>query len=474
MPKSRTESIGSRNGSNGFDEEEMSRRIEDRMNGVEVDVQLPSRSRGGMENLRVTFGNGGADVLSASGNTYHVDIENQTCDCPDHVNRQSRCRHLEAAAIAQGQIAQGVASGNIGDSVVSTNQVAAEYLRNESDSEIQLSSREYQDDGFFYNDNSEQFAADSERLLREPIPYYYDNVLNGSDITFGIELEFVNGNSNAIARELYEMGICSSPHMERYHSTGEPGKWKLERDGSVTSGSRGGELISPILTDTPETWRTLETICEVAKRHGAQVNFDTGGHIHIGAEDALDGKRQRWRRFFKMCSGFEDVFHKMAGGEQGAFRGIHDSHYTQSARSQSHTGLHTIMPDEADINTYQHIIGNVGEGKYRSINLLPFASKKTVEFRAFNGSLTPSVIQANVKYAAGFINAAERSRTRSSESFNVTDSDKRRGEIINGYAAMENNQSDSSIMNVLDTVCSRKEDKEQLLAVMVRNRWAHR
>lgn len=272
--------------------------VKDRMNGVQVDVQLPSRSRGGMENLRVTFGNGGADVLSASGNTYHVDIENETCDCPDHVNRHSRCRHIEAAAIAQGQISQGFSSGNIGDSVVSTNQVAAEYLRNESDSEIQLSSRKYQDDGFFYNDNPEQFVADSERLLREPIPYYYENVLNGSDITFGIELEFVNGNSNAIARELYEIGICSSPHMERYHSTGEPGKWKLERDGSVTSRSRGGELISPILTDTPETWRTLETVCEVAKRHGAQVNFDTGGHIHVGAENALDGKRQRWRRFF--------------------------------------------------------------------------------------------------------------------------------------------------------------------------------
>lgn len=175
-----------------------------------------------------------------------------------------------------------------------------------------------------------------------------------------------------------------------------------------------------------------------------------------------------------MSSGFEDVFHKMAGGEQGAFRGIHDSHYTQSARNQSRMGLRTRMPDEADISTFQSIIGDVGENKYRSINLLPFASKKTVEFRAFNGLLTPAIIQANVKYAAGFVNAAEKSRTRNSESFNVTDYDKRRGEIINNYAEMENSQSDNSIMNVLDTVCSRKEDKEQILSVIVRNRWTYR
>jgi len=172
----------------------------------------------------------------------------------------------------------------------------------------------------------------------------------------------------------------------------------LNRDyGSVTAGNRGGELISPILTDPPETWRTLETVCEVAKWQGAQVNFDTGGHIHIGVENALAGKRQRWRRFFKMSSGFEDVFHKIAGGEQGVFRGVHDSHYTQSARAQSHTGLVARMPDEADIHTFQSIIGNIGEDKYRSINLLPFASKETIEFRTFNGTLTPAVIQSNVK-----------------------------------------------------------------------------
>ncbi|MBN7774462.1 amidoligase family protein [Clostridium aminobutyricum] len=248
----------------------------------------------------------------------------------------------------------------------------------------------------------------------------------------------------------------------------------LESDGSVTSGSRGGELISPILTDSPETWRQLEVVCEVAKRHGAEVNFETGGHVHIGAENALDGKKQRWRRFFKMAGGFEDVSHRLAGGEQGLFRGAEDDQYTESARRQSHCGITAVMPQEAETNAFQSIISRIGEDKYRSINLLPFATKKTIEFRAFNGSLTPGVIQASVKYAAGIVNAAERARTKPSEGFNVTYQDKRRGEIINNYSLVEEDFSDGAIMNVLDTVCSRKEDKEHLLSVIVRNRWVNR
>lgn len=53
------------------------------------------------------------------------------------------------------------------------------------------------------------------------------------------------------------------------------------------------------LKDTPETWRQIEVICEVTKRHGARVNHSCGAHVHIGM-NKLDTARERWRRFFKM------------------------------------------------------------------------------------------------------------------------------------------------------------------------------
>lgn len=472
MPKSRnTGSIGNFNSEPpSFDEREMSDRLEQRLRdagAIEVDVE--SRTRGRSERVSVNFESSDiARVISSSGSEYIVNTIENSCTCPDFEHRQRRCRHIEAAAIAREEVAQGTFQGSIGDQQVSPNQVISEVSQNEINSEIENLQSESFDDNFFYSENEEVFREDLQRLTHEAIPYRYENVLNGSNITFGIELEFVDGDSNAIANELYELGICSTRTMERYHSAGTPGKWKLERDGSVTSGNRGGELISPILTDTPETWRQLEVVCEVARRHGARVNYETGGHIHIGADQALDGKRQRWRRFFKIAAGFEEVYHKLSGGEQGRFRG---GHYAPSSLAQNRVGITRTLPQDGTLSEYQGIISNISNGKYQSINISPFNSnKRTVEFRAFNGTLTPGIIQANVMYAAGVIHSAEKSRTKQSEGVTFSESSRKRGEIINNYDT-NNNRDNSSIMKALDAIFTRKQDKEHVLSVITKNTW---
>lgn len=472
MPKSRNSgSIGSRQGDPTYDEREMSDRIEDRLREAgTVRVSVESRTRGTREDVDVIFSGRTAVISSGSGRSYTVDLNEGSCSCPDYVHRQNRCRHIEAADIAREQIAQGTSPGSVNEIDINTNQFAREYIGSETEEEIRNLQREYSDDSFFYTENPDMYQQDMQRLRDAPVPYYYHNVLNGSNITFGIELEFVNGDSDAIARELYNMDICSSPIMESYHSSSSrrPGKWILERDGTVTNGRRGGELVSPVLTDTPETWRQIETICEVARRHGARVNTKTGGHVHIGAEDALDGKRQRWRRFFKTTVGFENIFHRLAGGEQGRFR---NSSYTLSSISQNRAGITTRMPPEGDTTVFQSVISSISNGKFHSINLSPFSGgKKTIEFRAFNGTLTPGVIQANVKYAAGVINTSVRSRTRPGESLEVTDSDCKRGRIINDFES-NNVRDDASVMKALDVVFSRKEDKEHILSVIAKNSW---
>lgn len=471
MPKSRNSgSIASRNGDSTFDEREMSDRIEDRLREAgTVRVSVESRSRGIHEDVDVTFSGRTAVVSSGSGRSYSVDIDAGSCDCPDHLHRHNRCRHIEAVDIAREQIAQGTSQGSFYDVDVNANQFVREYVSNETEEEIRNLQREYLDDSFFYTENPEQFHQDMQRLRDVPVPFYYDNVLNGSNITFGVELEFVGGDSNAIARELHRLGICSSPFMQNYHSSRVPGMWVLERDGTVTNGDSGGELISPVLTDTPETWHQIETVCEVARRYGAMVNTSTGGNVHIGAEDALDGKRQRWRRFFKTTVGFENTFHRLAGGEQGRFR---NSGWASSSISQNRVGITTRLPQEENTAAFQYAIERISRGKYQSINLKHFSgSKKTIEFRAFNGTLTPGIIQANVKYAAGVINTSIRSRIRQDEGINVSDADRKRGRLINDYES-NNARDDASVMKALDVMFSRKEDKEHILSVIAKNTWA--
>ena len=97
--------------------------------------------------------------------------------------RQGRCRHMEAVDIAREQTRQGIMSGSSTDSEISTNQLLSERQNTETTSEIHNVNRVYVDDDFFYTENTEAFARDMERLQNEAIPYYYENALNGSDLS---------------------------------------------------------------------------------------------------------------------------------------------------------------------------------------------------------------------------------------------------------------------------------------------------
>lgn len=472
MPKRRSESsIANRSQeTQDLSEQEMSERLQQRLEELgPIDVEIYSRSRHRNELARIVFTETGATV-STDGGAYHVNPDEETCTCPDHTHRGGCCRHIQAVGIARDEVRRGILSGSLNNDDVTIRQVATEAGREERREQLSIS-HEYTDDNFFYTEHPDAFQEDMERASFAAIPYEYENALNGSNTTFGIELEFVDGDSNAIARELYQLGICSNQSMGNYHTQRQPGKWIVERDGSVTSGNRGGEIISPILTDTPETWRQIEMVCEVAKRHGARVSHKTGGHVHVGAEASLDGKRQRWRRFFKLNAGFEEVYARISGGEQGRMR---YGHYAQSSLSQNLLGIRARMPEEGTTGEFQGIISRISAGKYQMINISPFATKKTVEFRGFNGTLTPGVIQANVKYAVGLVNSAERSRIKGSETDNIipSDSDRKRGRIINNYET-NNTRTDTSIMAALDAIFPRQSDKKHLLSVIAKNDWKY-
>lgn len=333
-----------------------------------------------------------------------------------------------------------------------------------------------EDDGFFYTDeeNEEIFNETLERAVNNDITYEYENVLNGSSNTFGIEIEFVDGDADAIARELYGLGIVGHPRRVSYHARSIQGKWKLEYDGSVCSGSKGGELVSPVLTDTPETWRTIEKICEVAKRHGAKVNQKCGGHVHIGIEP-LDTARQRWRRFFKTIAGFEDVLYRVSGGNLGRIRSGY-SRYASPFSSQARSAAvrRFRLDSREDVNNLARTAS--GRNRYFGINLTNIYERNkpnTVEFRYFNGSLDPGNIQANVKVSNGIIMAAQKARTQDSDTYTVTENHKKRGKILNEQSSYDNDRTThTGIRKFVDIVFSRKKDKDNLISVYSKNRWA--
>ncbi len=455
--------------------EEMSGRIQERLSQVgSVTVLMESVTRDRMENVVVDFSEepGIAEVHSESGNDYTVNFEEETCTCLHHRMRQARCRHIEAVSQAQQQAVRGFEQGSRSSEDVNVNNTIAQVNRNEISEELSNSNRQFVDDNHFYTEEPEAFESDFRAAATSEIPYEYENALNGSDITFGVELEFVGGDSGAIARELYEMGLFSHDQRIPYHAFDRgiyrpvPGKWHMEEDVSVCRGEMGGEIVSPVLRDTPETWRQIQVICEVARRHGATVDQKTGGHIHIGV-DPLDGKRQRWRRLFKTFKGNEEAILRLSGGELGRFRA---STYARSSQEEMSRGLRMALPEEGSLEDFSRALRPGRFDKYYNLNISPFSKgvRNAIEVRAFNGSLTPGVIQANVKTAAALIHTAERSRIRGEDEGLTTESFKKRGMMIN---EMKNQRNNEGIMTMLDTFFTRKTDKQHILSVIAKNDW---
>lgn len=444
--------------------EQLARRVNNRLRETMI-VEMESRSRGRIENVTINYRERDNlfDVNSGEGsNEYQVNIEERSCTCADNRYRGSNCRHLRAVDEVLGQVTEEVRELSEGDI---TRMRISQDIRDEIDRNTSGDSR---DDGFFYLDNPEEFDRTFENINEDLVRYEYENVLNGNDSTFGIELEFVGGDANAIARALYDLGIVSDPQRLGYHARQtDKTKWKVERDGSVSDGPCGGEIVSPILKDTPETWRQIEVICEVVKRHGGRVDHRCGGHVHVGM-NKLDTARQRWRRFFKIVENYEQCFYRVAGGDLGRVRSNADGYANPfSDRAAESARMRLRMDENDDVKIMAREVSN-GD-RYYGINLTNIATGRapTVEMRYFNGSLNPKQIQANIKLSVGIINAAEKARWRDTEDENF----KKRGGILKNTSRLSGTKTKEKMMELIDLAFTRKSDKDAIINVFKKNRW---
>lgn len=451
------------------------------------EVEVPSRTRGDYERLSVTFVSADeADVTSGSGRVYRTSIDR--CTCSDYIYRRGTCRHIEALNVAVGARERGGAdsytsAGGVQESEQNDMQREEVINLREYDhaDELQRQERlarweEYQrqhDDGIHLSRNDEAFNALYELARDESnIEYQYENVLGGSENTFGIEIEFIGADINVVARELHAAGLVPTPRRGGYHTSRTPGMWAVERDGSVSSGDIGGEVISPVLKDTPETWRQLEKVCDIVKRNGGRVDMRCGGHVHVGA-DPLDERTWRWIRLARIMAGFEDVMYRIAaGGEsQGHHRG-EGGGFRYSAPVPD--GVGRFFQDRRVPQS--SLISEVSPSRYYGLNLRNVGpgQKNTVEFRHFNGTLDPKQIQANVRIANAVVHAAEnlrrnRDSTRERAQF-IPDSPNRLGATTSSGGDERHGQ----IRSFVDTIFNNSRDKAVALWLYATSRWQTR
>jgi Putative amidoligase enzyme len=221
--------------------------------------------------------------------------------------------------------------------------------------------------------------------------YERENVIGDPNQTFGIEIEFDGADPNVVARALYEAGLAASPQQQSYHSQNRvPGKWVLEHDTTVT-----GEIVSPVLKDTPETWDQLERVCSILRAHGARTTTRTGGHVHVGADSAnMDHDVNRFRKVAAACAWAEDLMYRLAAGtgrggkrHRGAGSGYRWCGPMGSGQFEQAQSLSDLATRVGSSHSFGLNYGNLLD------------SRRTIEYRYFDSSLDPARLQANIKLA---------------------------------------------------------------------------
>lgn len=93
-----------------------------------------------------------------------------------------------------------------------------------------------------------------------------------------------------IAAAMYASDLTSDDTIGGHGDTGaygysnQPwGGWTLENDPTVH-----GEVISPILSDTLDSWRSLRMACRHITDHGGGASAETGSHVTVSAGDFVD------------------------------------------------------------------------------------------------------------------------------------------------------------------------------------------
>lgn len=187
--------------------------------------------------------------------------------------------------------------------------------------------------------------------------------MTASDLTFGIEIE------THVPAGSVRVGSWSCPN----HVAGLPGGWVAKPDSSIRPPTRassrirprqGCEFVSPVLQGADGIQQVMAAVAHLNVL-GAAVNASCGLHVHIG----WDGDEKALARLVTLVANFERGIYAATGThgrENGTWsRGLQRYGNDRDASENSHRNRYHLL----------------------NLNNLATGRRRTVEFRAFAGTL---------------------------------------------------------------------------------------
>jgi hypothetical protein len=361
-----------------------------------------------------------------------------------------------------------------------------------------------------YSEDYEAFstalAAATDRVVakngKADVPYMRENALGGmatrdSGQAFGMEIEyeFPPGTDTAEANRriglaLRAANLTDHDTQQQYHAattagfrdyhvdpnTGN-GTWSWERDGSVN----GGELVTPGMYDEPETWDKLAQAVQILKDNGAVASVRAGAHVHVGT-GFFGGDVKKYGELARVMSQHEDILFRLAQdperGEHrqgsytaplaetpsGGWRDISHLRSWQGGRTRALNLTHVAQPvDQANVDA-----GFAPSNDSRS-------AKDHPEFRIYDSTLDIGIMQTQIKLSVAMTHAAARNAelggtVRGKEEIG---SHAERIRVRGRRRPTEEDikEETATFRSFLDTLFTRKEDKEQVISLFAATKW---
>ena len=305
--------------------------------------------------------------------------------------------------------------------------------------------------------SSTQYSSNIDKFVQiynsnQPIPYIIDDATdNIGSRRFGLELE-VSGDIdiNGLISDLSEYNLIDPnyTYFMDYHTGKTSNKyWRVEKDETVKA-----EIISPICSDTPNTWHELEKICDIIKKRGGVATTKCGGHVHVSTDD-YKNNTTAYLQLLNIVKAYEDELFSLA----------HNPEHI------AHRGFYFCSPNKIDINNQYQNAQNIREryaSHYSAINFsnMQGGNEDHVEFRLWDGSLDPAIIQTQVKLSLGLTNYG---MCQSSNGDFLPHT-----ELGTHYKQKNNIEQDTDgFRQFVDQIFCRDIDKEQATLLFAKTRW---
>lgn len=209
---------------------------------------------------------------------------------------------------------------------------------------------------------------------------YRDKLNLPNDVTIGVEIEYERLRKKIIDKFI-EKKLLS--------------KWTSKTDVSLFL---GGEITSPIMTDSPECWKELKIVCDYLKKRRVDTLHNAGGHIHIGAH-ILGEDIEAWKNFLKLYTIYENILLRFFYGDKISGR-KKMTKYAQPIADKLYQRLDKINETQAleDIKKITALSKfwalNFNNTEFYNIN--NNVNMNTIEFRSPNATTNAIIWQNNI------------------------------------------------------------------------------